>query len=414
MVIENASIVTPERVLEGASISIVDGVIAVVSEGRLDGCEQGAPSCRSRRIDAEGMCVLPGLIDLHSDAIEKEIEPRTGASFPVNMAIFEIDKKLAGCGITTIYHSISYSSNKLSGMRNNEVSNGIVREVNRLAPRLGVRTRVHTRFDITNSNAVPYLEQLINGREVHLLSVTDHTPGQGQYRDLIMYAKNSVVMKDMDEAEKAEHIERRLKAAVPLESEYIWKVVSLCQARGIPVASHDDHTVEKLDLVFSNGITISEFPITMEVTESATKRGMHVVLGAPNVVRGMSTSNNLDAREAIKAGYGDILCSDYSPMSILHAVYTVASMGIPLHKAVNMASLNPARAAGISAFTGSLEEGKSADLVIVDTSGEVPKVLKTFVEGKEVYSTWRPSNDYGLPAPLRKCQGCPVGMSLHI
>ncbi len=389
IVIENASVVTPEGVLENAFIEVTDGIITGLGTDRPDGCQQGAPSCRSRRIDAEGLYVLPGIIDLHSDAIEKEIEPRTGASFPVNLAIFEMDKKLAASGITTMYHSISYSTNRPGGMRNNEVSSEIIREVNRLAPALGVRTRVHARFDITNSKAVPYLERLINDGDIHLLSATDHTPGQGQYRDLITYAKNSLAMKDMDETEKAEHIERRLKAAVPLHTEYIWRIVSLCQAHGIPVASHDDDTLDKLDLVFSKGITISEFPITMEVAASAAKRGMHILLGAPNIVRGTSTGGNLNAREAIKAGIGDILCSDYSPMSIIHAVYAIESMGVPLHVAVNMASLNPARAAGISGFTGSIEVGKSADLIIVDPREEVPKVLKTFVEGKEIYSTWR-------------------------
>jgi alpha-D-ribose 1-methylphosphonate 5-triphosphate diphosphatase len=392
MVIGNASIVTPTGVRKNAWIKVKDGIIAEVSEGPLDGCG-------GRIIDASGMYVLPGFIDLHSDAIEKEIEPRTGASFPVNMAIFEMDKKLAACGITTMYHSISYSSNKPGGMRNNEVSSGIIREVNRLAPKLGVRTKVHARFDITNSKAVPFIEKLLAEGNIHLLSVTDHTPGQGQYRDLITYAKNSLVMRELDETAKADHIERRIKAAVPLQTEYIWRIVSLCQAHRIPVASHDDDTLDKLDLIYSKGINISEFPITMEVAESAAKRGMHILLGAPNVVRGTSTSNNLNARDAIKAGYGDILCSDYSPLSMIHAVYTIEKMGIPLHIAANMASLNPARAAGISVYTGSIETGKSADLIIVDSGDEVPRILKTFVEGKEVYSTRRSSEAYRMRVP---------------
>ena len=99
--------------------------------------------------------------------------------------------------------------------------------------------------------------------------------------------------------------------------------------------------------------------------------------------------NNLNAREAIKAGIGDVLCSDYTPMSIFHSIFMLEKAGIlPLHRAVNMASLNPAKEAGISGFTGSLEQGKSADLIIVDASGEVPRIMKTFVEGREIYSTW--------------------------
>ncbi|HMK47872.1 MAG TPA: alpha-D-ribose 1-methylphosphonate 5-triphosphate diphosphatase, partial [Methanocella sp.] len=322
VLIENASIVTPFGVLEKASLTMIDGIIAAIN-GSPDGCDL--------RLDADGMYVLPGLVDLHSDAVEKEIEPRTGARFPVNVSIIEMDKKLAGCGITTMYHSISYSTNRPGGIRDNELTSGIIKEINRLAPELGIRTKVHARFDIINASAVPYLERLINDGMVHLLSVTDHTPGQGQYKDLIAYAKNSLAMRELDEAGKAEYVERRLKAAVPIETDYIWKIVDICQALGIPVASHDDHTTEKLDLVCSKGITISEFPITMEVAELASRRNMYVLLGSPNVVRGTSTGNNLDAREAIKAGFGNVLCSDYAPMTMIHAVFTLERMGIPLH-----------------------------------------------------------------------------------
>ena len=147
------------------------------------------------------------------------------------------------------------------------------------------------------------------------------------------------------------------------------------------------------------GIRITEFPVNLETAASAFKRNMHILYGAPNILRGVSTGGNLSARDAIKAGYSGIICSDYAPVSLIHAILALEKMGLPLHEAVNMASLNPARAAGISGFTGSLEQGKSADLIIVDPFDEVPRVLKTFVEGREVYSTWRLSpNKPALPA----------------
>ena len=178
-------------------------------------------------------------------------------------------------------------------------------------------------------------------------------------------------------------------AALPLQADYVWRIVKRCHGPGIPVASHDDDTGEKLDIIERMGISISEFPVNMEAVTSAATRGMYIAFGSPNVVRGNSISGNLSAREAIMAGYGDILCSDYAPMSMIHAVFTIERMGIPMYKAVNMASLNPARAAGISGYTGSLETGKSADLIIVDPEEELPRVVKTFVEGREIYSTWR-------------------------
>ena len=211
MVIENASIVTPGEVLESASIKIIDGVIAEISTGHLNGC--------SKRLDAEGMYVLPGFIDLHSDAIEKEIEPRKGALFPIGMAVLEMDKKLAACGITTMYHSVAYTQWH-DGVRNNGFASEIVREVNRLAPGLGVRTKVHARFEISNAKIVPYLEPMLREGQIHLLSIMDHTPGQGQYknpRDVLKFVKG----REATDEELNEYISRKQREAVPLRTEYV-------------------------------------------------------------------------------------------------------------------------------------------------------------------------------------------------
>ena len=153
MVIENASIVTPDGVLENSSMRIEDGKITDVGAVRVDGTE--------RRLDAAGMYVLPGLVDLHSDAIEKEVQPRPGARFPVNMAILEMDKKLAACGITTMYHSLSVMDNSREH-RDKDLAEEIIREVNRLAPKLNVRTKIHARFDIQSAAVVPYMDRLLD------------------------------------------------------------------------------------------------------------------------------------------------------------------------------------------------------------------------------------------------------------
>ena len=133
---------------------------------------------------------------------------------------------------------------------------------------------------------------------------------------------------------------------------------------------------------------MTEFPVNIEAVRAAREHGISVCLGSPNVVRGESQARNLSAREAISWGYGDILCSDYAPMTLLHAVLALERLGIlPLHEAVNMVSLNPARAVGIADTTGSLEIGKDADILIVDASEGFPRILSTFIGGKEVYAT---------------------------
>lgn len=57
-------------------------------------------------------------------------------------------------------------------------------------------------------------------------------------------------------------------------------------------------------------------------------------------------------------------------------------VGIPLHKAISMATINPAVALGIDAQKGSLQPGKDADIVICDAHLTVAKVL---VKGIVVY-----------------------------
>ena len=229
-VIENASIVTPEGVLYG-SIKVEEGIIAAVSEDALN--------TSGTRIDANGSYVLPGFVDLHSDALEEEIEPRPGVFLPLNVAIVEMDKKLAAGGITTMYHAVAYASHRMVSRRNNETANQIIREVSRLAPALGVRTRIHARFDITNARAVPLLEKLIGDGSVQLFSIMDHTPGQGQFKDITKYGVYKTGV-PLDESTIARHIDLNLQAAVPLRTEYIGRLVNQCRALGIPVASHDD------------------------------------------------------------------------------------------------------------------------------------------------------------------------------
>jgi alpha-D-ribose 1-methylphosphonate 5-triphosphate diphosphatase len=166
----------------------------------------------------------------------------------------------------------------------------------------------------------------------------------------------------------------------------IEELVYTCRQLDVPMASHDDDSPEKMKWLKENGIVVSEFPVNMEVLRAARDVGIRVCLGAPNVLRGNSQANNLNARDAIMGDCDDILCSDYTPMTMLHAVFTLVNLKIlSLPEAARMVSLNPARAVGIEKETGAIEEGKRADMILVCTKGEVPAVVRTFVSGKEVY-----------------------------
>jgi len=377
-IITNARLVTPDGVLPEASLKVEQGTITAISNNSLRG---------SHQIDAGGNYLLPGFIDIHSDAIEKGIEPRPNTFFPVDIAVFELDKKLAACGITTMFHSLSFAEMEI-GLRSNGTAARIIREIHQFKERLKINTKIHARFEITDMEAVPFLKDLIQEHLIELFSFMDHSPGQGQFRDIIAFKNYYGPVYGKSDAEMDSIIDRKRQTREESSRDMVHQLVKLCREQNIAISSHDDDSQEKISWLKEMEISLTEFPVNMEAVRSAKKQGIMVCLGSPNVVRGKSQAGNLSVREAISDGYGDILCSDYAPMSMLHAVLTLANFGIlPLHAAVRMASLHPAHAVGIANHTGSLEEGKDADMVLVDQSDSVPRILKTFVRGKEVFAT---------------------------
>jgi alpha-D-ribose 1-methylphosphonate 5-triphosphate diphosphatase len=186
-----------------------------------------------------------------------------------------------------------------------------------------------------------------------------------------------------------EEVKRIVENAVSLQEQINWsqlkRLSEIALDMGIPIASHDDDSVDKIKDAKTYGITVSEFPLNMETAQYAKESNLFVCLGAPNVVRGGSHDKNLSAREAIKAGAADILCSDYLPSSLLSAVFQIVNDGIPLPQAVNMATLNPAKAMGTDKEQGSIEIGKAADLLLVKVIDGYPFINRTMVNGVSVY-----------------------------
>ena len=378
-VIEDANIVTPQGTEWRASLKVEDGRIAEIKTGEIKSVR--------RKIDAQGRYLLPGLIDIHSDSIEKALEPRPNIFFPQNLVILEMDRLLAASGITTIFHSLSFAEGEI-GVRSNRMAAEIISEIHRLAPDLRLRTKAHARFELTDNGALPFLEELIQDRKIHLLSLMDHTPGQGQFRELTSFKNyfGAVYQKNEEELEKI--IQQKYSAQETLSATVDY-IVSRCRSHGVPLASHDDDSPGKIKWLQERGIVISEFPVNLEAARAAKEKGIAVCLGAPNILRGNSQGKNLSGRKAIASGLGDILCSDYAPMTLVHSVFALYQLDIlPLHAAVNMVSLNPAQAVGLAGETGSIEPGKDADLILVDLGKEVPCLAKTWVKGREVYSLW--------------------------
>jgi len=370
-IITNAKIVMPDRILNG-SVVIENGKIEKITSDKIEG---------DNIIDAKGKFLLPGLIDIHGDDLEKEISPRPSVNFPIDFALINLDRKTAACGITTKLHAIAYFEDELKG-RHPAKSKEILKTLNRLRDKLLVNNLIHARCEI--SSDISDILQVIDDPCVKLISIMDHTPGQGQFKNIEDYKAYHKRVYGLKE-EEIERILNRKREHDKMSN--LRKVLDKAHKTGIPVASHDDDTDKKVEFFHSLGIKISEFPVTLEAAKKAKELGTIISMGAPNVVRGRSSTGNLSAIEAIKHNLVDVLCSDYSAEAMLYAPFILERKKLmTLNKAVNLVSLNPARAIGMDDEVGSIEPGKQADLIIVDKIDEIPVVTKTIVNGKVVYS----------------------------
>ncbi len=386
-VISNGKIVSEEGILSGFDLLISGNRIEqIVRAG-----EQEYPA-DAERIDAAGGYISPGFIDLHSDYIEHMAAPRPTSLMDFQLSLRETEKQLISHGITTMFHSLSlYKGSEYAYKPIREPQN--VRKFIDLIDQTHhtkhlVRHRFHARFEIDNLEEIDNLKSYIAEKKVHLISFMDHTPGQGQYRDLELYRNTIKGYGDMTDEEIETMIDER-QSAEKLTIEGIREIARMAQEISISIASHDDDSLEKIDLVQGFGATISEFPITLEIAKKAKAAGMYTIAGAPNVMLGGSHSGNLSAAEAIQHECIDILCSDYYPAAMLHAIFELNKRcGLDLADMFKLVTINPAKAVGLDDEIGSIREGKKADLLIIEKiDPDFPVITSVFVDGELVQKT---------------------------
>jgi alpha-D-ribose 1-methylphosphonate 5-triphosphate diphosphatase len=377
--IYNAKIVTPDKVIENGSVVIEKvKIVKIANDKIITGVNP---------VDAKENYLLPGFIDMHSDSIEKEIEARPGTYLATNIALFELDKKLAASGVTTIYHSVSFADEVIIVIRSLDVVESIIREINRLNDKFLINTKVHARYEITYTHGLPIIENLVKEKMIDLISIMDHTPGQGQFKTEEQIKEYYGDRFGVDKESIRNLVETRMVIRENFGIKNAKKMLEIARKFNIPVASHDDDTVEKVISAKNNGVTISEFPVSMEAVTTAHDNGLYIALGSPNILRGYSHNKNLSARDLIKDGYGNIICSDYIPSTLLHAFFILTDNNIKsLPETTKLFSANPALALGLSNLTGSIIEGLNADLILVKHDKEISRIQKTFVNGNEVYS----------------------------
>ncbi|WP_412679315.1 phosphonate metabolism protein PhnM [Brevibacillus centrosporus] len=386
-VITNGKIVTEEGILTGFDLLLSGNRIERIARaGEL------ATESDAQIIDAKGGYVSPGFIDLHSDYIEHMAAPRPTSLMDFHLSLREAEKQLISHGITTMYHSLSlYKGSEYNYKPIRQPEN--VRKFIDLVDQTRhtkhlVRHRLHARFEIDNIDQIDNLKSFIAERKVHLVSFMDHTPGQGQYRDLEMYRKTIKGYGNMTDEEIETMIANR-QSQSKMTIDGIREVAEMAQEVAISIASHDDDSIEKVELVQTFGATISEFPITLEIAKKAKEQGMHTIAGAPNVMLGGSHNGNLSAAEAIQNDCIDILCSDYYPAAMLHAIFELnKSYGLDLAEMFKLVTINPAKAVGLDQEIGSIQEGKKADLLIIEKiDPDFPVITAVFVDGELVQKT---------------------------
>ncbi|MEJ8561110.1 alpha-D-ribose 1-methylphosphonate 5-triphosphate diphosphatase [Yoonia sp. GPGPB17] len=368
MWLSDFTVVLPDRVVPGGSVLVEDGVITEIKEHAVAGGIQG-----------DGKHLFPGFIDMHGDMIELELEPRVHVDFPMDVALGHLDTRLAATGVVTAYAAVSFSRGARDGERRSfEHTCGVIRALKTAKQAMRVDHKIHARFDITFTEAIDALGDLLVDGQVDLVSVMDHTPGQGQYRNLERHIELRAAHYGVSVEEARAKVQAKMDEAMGSEQilTNLQRVSALCKEHSVAMVSHDDDTVEKSNLIADFGAVISEFPVTMEAAETVVSRGLMTAMGAPNAMRGQSYSGNLSARDLHAAGMLHILAADYHPAAILPAVRVLAKTDPRgLAGATRLATANPAKALGLT-DRGEIAVGKRADLCIVDGRDRVVETLK--------------------------------------
>ncbi len=380
----NATIVTHDQVLTNSTVVIEHQEIV----GIVPHSYPSAPGT----LDLGGRYILPGIVDLHNDALEKEISPRPRAAFNREFALLHLDRKLAAAGVTTEFHAVYFADRDDIGRKVDHATDVCQAVANlRDSPHAAIDNQVLHRLDLRTNHALPAMLTALELANVPFVSINDHVPGQGQFNNLAAYRDyaRSFISGKPTEAQVDAVIAERLDKAARTETLMLQTLAGVAEARTkqhLIIASHDDDTPERVDLMCDTGCTIAEFPITLAAAQQARKRGMLIAMGAPNILQGRSLSGNASALDLMERGLVDILVADYHASSLLAAVFLLVERGLAdLPTATKLIGTTPAKAIGMT-DRGEIATGRRADLIIVEEHGGLPIVAATLLRGVTSYA----------------------------
>ncbi len=371
----NAQLVLPDRVALGA-ITIEAGVISEITEG--DTVPTGA-------LDCGGDLVLPGLVELHTDNVERHIEPRPEVDWPHLPALLAHDAELASTGITTVFDAMRVGSIHSGKGRYIDYARKLADEL--LAARAQGMFKIshflHLRAEICSETLLEELAAFDPEDRVGIVSLMDHTPGQRQFRDLTALKTYVTKKRGMNDAEFADHVENLLGLQERFGAKHEKGAVTEAARLGAVLASHDDTTAEHVATSANNGVGFAEFPTTVEAAQACRSHGIAVMMGAPNLIRGGSHSGNVAAEELAKEDLLDIVSSDYVPSALLLSAFHLAQIWDDLARAVATVTGNPAQAARLD-DRGVLHVGKRGDVLRVRQTEAVPLLRGVWSQGQKI------------------------------
>jgi len=377
-ILTNARLVLETEVITGTLV-LEDGLIAEMSQGASR--VPGAVNC-------VGDFLAPGLIELHTDNLERHMTPRPGVNWPHAPAIIAHDAELASVGITTVFDALRIGFDRptpVAPSAYKPYARAMATEIleMRALGALKISHFLHLRAEVCSETLEEEFAEFGADDRVGIVSLMDHTPGQRQFTDLAQLRTYMRGKHAMTEAAFEAHVAQRREIGDRMRARHVAAAVEGAARLGAHLASHDDTTEEHVRQSRANGATLAEFPTTPAAARACRAAGIAIIMGAPNLIRGGSHSGNVSASALAEEGLVDILSSDYAPSSLLTGAVMLGEQAGNMAVGLARVSANPARAAGL-ADRGRLEVGLRADVIRFRQIGAAAALKGAWVQGERV------------------------------
>lgn len=375
-ILTNAKIILEDEVVHGTLV-FKDGKISEISQGE---------TAQDNAIDCHGDYLSPGLVELHTDNLERHMQPRPGVRWPNKAAILSHDSELASVGITTVFDALRVGSIVSDdGSSYKKYARNVATDIVQMSAdnQLRVSHFLHLRAEVCSETLLDEMSEFTPDDRIGIVSIMDHTPGQRQFRDVTKMEEYLVGKYNMTRAQMEAHFDHLYQIREKFGADHEEGAARIGRELGAALASHDDTTIDDVTQSAQKGIKIAEFPTTMEAANACVQNDIAVMMGAPNMLRGGSHSGNVAASDLIDDDLLKILSSDYVPSSLLMAAVKMGLMTGDMARGLKTATLTPAKATNLN-DRGEIAIGKRADLIRFGLVGDLPRINGIWRLGQQI------------------------------